>query len=114
MQLEGVKLQCLLDSGSEVTTVTERFSMTFMQPKGKKLMNIDVWLRLRAANGLDIPYLGYELDMEICGEVIPRVGALIVKDSTDSEFQQRKQVTPGIIGNECHKKMQGSTPPSHG
>ena len=40
VQLGGVKLQCLLDSGSEVTTVTESFFVTFMQPKGQKLMNI--------------------------------------------------------------------------
>ena len=54
VQFGGVKLQCLLNFGSEVTTVTEIFFMTFMQPKGRKLINIDGWLRLRAANGLYI------------------------------------------------------------
>ena len=42
--------------------------------------------------------------MEICRELIPRVGVLIVKDSTDSEFQQRKQVTPSITGMNVIKR----------
>ena len=42
--------------------------------------------------------------MEICGELIPRVGVLIVKNSTDSEFHLRKQVTPGIIGLNAIKR----------
>ena len=40
-------------------------------------------LRLKAANGLDIPYVGYlELDVELCDKVITKRGVLVVKDPT--------------------------------
>ena len=94
IQLGGVKLRCLRASGSDVITIND----SFMQPKGQKFVNRDGCLRLRAANGLEITYVGYAgLHMNICGEVLPRLGVLIVKDSTDPEFQQGKQVTPGIL-----------------
>ncbi len=47
---------------------------------------------LVAANGLVIPYIGYiEVDLIICGKVIPKRGVLIVKDSNGSSY-------PGLIG----------------
>lgn len=56
---------------------------------------------LVAANGLVIPYIGYiEVDLIICGKVIPKRGVLIVKDSNGSSY-------PGLIGmnviKECRK-----------
>lgn len=51
------------------------------------------WLKLTAANGLDIPYLGYlELEVETMGMVLPDCGFLIVKDSPNSS------TVPGLIG----------------
>lgn len=39
------------------------------------------WLKLTAANGLDIPYLGYlELEVEAMGIKMPDCGILVVKD----------------------------------
>lgn len=50
------------------------------------------WLRLTAANGLEIPYLGYlELDVETMGLKIPDCGFLVVRDPPSSE-------TAGIVG----------------
>ncbi len=43
------------------------------------------WLKLTAANGLDIPYLGYlELEIETMGRKIPNCGFLVVKDPSPS------------------------------
>ncbi len=40
------------------------------------------WLQLKAANGLDIPYLGYaEVNVEVLGKAIPNKGILDVKDT---------------------------------
>ncbi|KAL1278989.1 hypothetical protein QQF64_025662 [Cirrhinus molitorella] len=40
------------------------------------------WLKITAAKGLDIPYLGYiELDVEVMGMTLPECGFLIVKET---------------------------------
>ena len=60
----GVTIPCLLDTGSMVTTIPERlFHQHFDTGVSVPLQQCN-WLQLRAANGLDIPYLGYlELDV---------------------------------------------------
>lgn len=43
------------------------------------------WLGLKAANVLDIPYLGYiELDVHVFGVPLPHHGVLNIKDPTDN------------------------------
>lgn len=57
------------------------------------------WLTLTlcAANGLEIPYLGYlELDVEVDGLKVPRCGVLVLKD-TPATVKQRPEV-PGLLG----------------
>lgn len=40
------------------------------------------WLQLKAANGLDIPYIGHvELDVQVLGKVIPKRWILVVQSS---------------------------------
>lgn len=61
-------------------------------------------MQLRAANGLDIPYLGYaEVNVEVLGKVIPNKGILVVKD-TPSLWS--KTNIPGVLGmniiSECY------------
>lgn len=53
--LGDVKVTCLLDTGSNVSTITESFFEQRFQPI---LKNCE-WLVLSAANGLGISYLGY-------------------------------------------------------
>ena len=77
VRLVGVDLPCLLDSGSEVSTITEEFFNDHFRPQGKTLLPTGHWLNLTAANGLAIPYVGYlELDVEALGVMIPRRGIL--------------------------------------
>lgn len=90
-----------------VTTVTERFFLTFMSHHKTKDCS---WLSLRAANGLDIPYVGYvELDVVVLAQSIPKRGILIVKDPLDPAGQQRKVAVPGILGmnvlRECYSTL---------
>lgn len=71
----GVRVPCLLDTGSMVSTVAESF---FNQHFSEKLHSCN-WLQLKAANGLDTPYFGYaEVNVEVLGKVIPNKG--VVKD----------------------------------
>ncbi|XP_073718876.1 uncharacterized protein [Misgurnus anguillicaudatus] len=96
----GVRVSCLLDTGSMVSTVAESF---FFQHFNEQLHSCN-WLQLKAANGLDIPYLGYaEVNVEVLGKVIPNKGILIVKDTPDL---QAKTNMPGVLGmniiSECY------------
>ena len=77
--MEGVKLEGLLDTGSQVTLMQQSlFEEHFSQAK---LGKTPLFFRLRAANGLDIPYTGYAvLDLELEGIDIPGRGVVIVKD----------------------------------
>lgn len=95
----GVKVQCLLDTGSMVTTITEScFNNHFANMLKGSLQDCG-WLGLKAANGLDIPYLGYlELDITIMGKSMPRRGVLVVNDSADPHMKNQKTVTPGVLG----------------
>ncbi|KAI4897396.1 hypothetical protein NFI96_007157 [Prochilodus magdalenae] len=66
------------------------------------------WLRLRAANGLDIPYVGYlELDVVLCGKVIPQCGILVVKDPPGAS-----SLAPGVLGmniiSRCYQELFGT------
>ena len=100
VKLGGVLVPCLLDFGSEVSTITEScFFNDNFRPKGINLLSTSGWLTLTAANGLNIPYIGYlELDVETLGITIPKRGILVVKDSQDSVTRKRKQEVPGLLG----------------
>ena len=53
ISIGGVKVRCLLDTGSMVSTVSE----TFFFQNFKDNLQACNWLQLKAANGLEIPYL---------------------------------------------------------
>lgn len=91
----GVKVPCLVDTGSMVSTVTESLFLQYFEPWGRERLQSCHWLELRAANGLTIPYIGYlELDVELCGKRMPRCGVLVVKDPPGGLSVQ----VPGVLG----------------
>uniref|UniRef100_A0A3B1J8K5 Gypsy retrotransposon integrase-like protein 1 n=1 Tax=Astyanax mexicanus TaxID=7994 RepID=A0A3B1J8K5_ASTMX len=79
-----------------VTTITESFFAKYFS----HLQTGDCrWLGLKAANGLDIPYIGYlELDVVVLGQCIPKRGILVVKDPENPALQSSKVRTPGLLG----------------
>ena len=92
MKLGGVHVRCLLDSGSQVSTITESFFNKHFRPRRSKLLDTNQWLTLTAANGLEIPYIGYlELDFEAQGVTIPQRGILVVRDPLDPQSRARKE-----------------------
>ena len=92
MKLGGVHVRCLLDSGSQVSTITESFFNKHFRPRRSKLLDTNQWLTLTAANGLEIPYIGYlELDFEAQGVTIPQRGILGVRDPPDPQSRARKE-----------------------
>lgn len=64
-----------------VSTITEGLFLANFESWGHDRLRTCHWLQLRAANGLAIPYIGYlELDVELCGKVMPGCGVLVVRD----------------------------------
>lgn len=99
----------MLDTGSMVSTITESFFIQHFQSWGQERLQSCRWLQLRAANHLDIPYVGYlELDVTVLGKVIPKRGILIVKDPPQS---LPKPDYPGVLGmnviGQCFEKLFG-------
>ena len=103
VSLGDVPVKLLLDTGSMVTTITENFFLQHFQSAPKSCR----WLQLRAANGLEIPYVGYvELDVTVFGKVIPQRGILVVKDPPG---QTCPSGAPGVLGmnviRECYSQL---------
>ena len=76
--MTGVTVSCLMDTGSMVSTLSEEFYKTKIA--SQPLREPEGWLKLHAANGLEVPYLGLVvLDVTIEGTPLDSVGCLIVK-----------------------------------
>jgi hypothetical protein len=55
VDMGGVKVPCLVDTGSMVSTISESFFRQHLEPWGQERLRSCHWLELRAANGLTIP-----------------------------------------------------------
>lgn len=104
----GVSVPCLLDTGSMVSTVAESFFLKQFMPWGPERLQSCHWLQLKAANGLPIPYVGYlELEVVLCGKVVPQCGILIVKDPHGGPSS-----IPGVLGmnviSRCYQELFGA------
>lgn len=109
----GIKVPCLVDTGSMVSTITESFFSKSFEPWGQERLQSCQWLQLRAANGLDIPYLGYlELEVELCGKTVNKCGILVVRDPPGGLSSQ----VPGVLGmniiSKCYQELFGQHGPS--
>ena len=93
LQLAGMDVPFVLDTGSMVTTLSSQFFHEYLAPKVGPAQPC-TWLRLRAANGLAIPYEGYiEVDVTIAGRPLPKMGILITSPEGASEGS-----VPGLLG----------------
>lgn len=67
VKLQGVSVSCLLATGSQVSTISEIFFREHLSDKSGHSSCFE-WLKITAANGLDIPYMDYvELEVEVMG-----------------------------------------------
>ena len=98
IELNGKQVKCILDSGAEVSTITESFYNKYLSDS--KVKDTTTWMKISAANGLDIPFVGYIMaQVTVLGQTLDSVGIMVVKDPTDSAMQKRKQEFPGIVGS---------------
>ena len=87
--INGHEVTAQLDTGSEVTTVTETWAAAHLQ----NLPLQQAYLKLWAVHGVEVPYSGILLvDTEIFGTRCPDVPVLVVKEPTELYMQQRKHV----------------------
>lgn len=111
VEIEDTVIPCLLDTGSIVSTISESFY-------NKYLRNIPIvrekLITLRAANGLEIPYIRYikcEIFMRSINKKLDGMGILIVKDT------QGKRDVPGILSmniiQECRELFKEKFGPSY-
>lgn len=79
--VQGRIVPCIIDTGSQVTLFSQSlFQRHFSDDCIEDPSRIS-WLALRAANGLQIPYVGYAvLDFNIGGVEVKRKGVVIVQD----------------------------------
>ena len=99
LTMNGIDVPSLLDTGSNVTTLTKSFFMSHFHSDQPKI-NTCKWLNLSAANGLAIPYLGYaEMDVTVLGRMLRGCGILIVEDPPSSTtLHKQKEKVPGLLG----------------
>ena len=108
-RLGGVDVLCMVDSGSMVSFVTEDFYKKKLQPTCGYMRKDGQMLTLRAANGLEIPYLGYlELTVEVDGVKVPSCGVLVLKD-TPATTKQRRDI-PGLLGTNVLRRFRSLVP----
>ena len=94
VKIAGVKTDCLLDTGSEVTTIRESH---FTEYFGKSALSSANWVQLTAANGLEIPLLGcLEAELECMGKTVGRKCVFVLKD--ESPNVEGMKGPPGILG----------------
>lgn len=80
--MDGVAVSCLLDTGSQVSMMRQDWFEEHFGKNGQRLKDPTSWLKLRAANGKEIPYLGYvTLQVDVAGVSLENVGVIVVKNS---------------------------------
>lgn len=93
MKIDGVETDCLMDTGSEVTTITESF---FKSHFTVTELSDATWLTLTAANGLDIPVVGcLYAEIECFGRKFPRKCIFVIRDCPGLP---EKESVPGLVG----------------
>ena len=97
IDINGKKVRCLLDTGAEVSTMTKSF---FKENFNETLADISDYVKITAANGLQIPFIGYyEPTIRIFDREVREAGFLIVKDPEDLHLANRKHAVPGVVGS---------------
>ncbi|KAG1960358.1 interleukin-1 receptor accessory protein-like 1-A [Pimephales promelas] len=80
VQANGVTIDCLVDTGSQVTLFSESLAQELFADHRLQATEASR-LTLRGANGLDIPYTGYIMvDFLVRGVPVQQKGVVIVRD----------------------------------
>ena len=114
VKVGGVDVGCLIDTGAEVSTITESFYKEFLD-QGSEVIDVTSYIRISASQGLEIPYVGYvELQLTALSHTFEGLGFLIVKDPVSTPIQVRKERVPGVLGSNVLRDMRKSLVTKYG
>ena len=100
ISINGQQVKCILDSGAEVSTVTESFYRKHLCPEQCPVSDSSSWMKVSAANGLDIPIVGFiSAQVQVLGQTLESIGIMVVKDPLGAVMQKRKKEFPCIVGS---------------
>ena len=101
----SVDVSCLIDTGAEVSRMTERFYKEFLA-QGREVIDVTSYIKTSASQGLEIPYVGYvELQLTALSRTFNGLGFLIVKDPVSTPTQARKKRLLGVLGSNVLRDM---------
>ena len=104
IEVGGVRVKCLLDTGAQVSTLTESFYKQHLA--GVETWDVSSYIKISGTQGVSVPYVAYvELPISILGQAFPSLGFLIVKDPVDSPIEARKKEVPGVIGSNVFRDV---------
>lgn len=96
VSINEVKTSCLLDTSSEVTTISESYFREHFEGT-KSALSPAKWVHLTTANGIEIPVVGcLEADIECMGKLLRGHCVFVLRDSYSSATE--KKTVPGILG----------------
>ena len=108
IKIGPIEVRCLLDTGAQVSTITESFFREHLIQEGH-IQDVSRLIKISAAQGLEIPYVGYiELPLEFMGHTFEDIGFLIVKDPVGTPLVERKKLVPGVIGSNIFRDIKDS------
>ena len=106
IKLGGADAGCLIDTGAEVSTITESFYRENLA-QGWELIDISSFIQVSASQGTDIPYLGYiELTLTAWDHHFSQLGFLVVKNPTNTPVERRKERIPVVLGSNVMRDVQ--------
>lgn len=86
VQVGGVVIECVLDTGSSISTVSQSFYERYLSHC--PLQDTRSQLRIKATNNLDVPYLGYfQTDVCMLGFELKNVGFFVRSVNSDNECE---------------------------
>ena len=100
----GIRINCLLDTGAQVSTIESFYKEHLAQEND--LVDVGQFISISAANGLDIPNVGYvEVDISALGHTYTKLDFLIVKHPQGQMMSTCKQTVPGVIGSNIFRDI---------
>ena len=114
VRVGDVDVACLIDTGAEVSTMTESFFFRHLS-KGREVLNISSYIKISASQELEIPYIGYvDLQLTVLSNRFEGLGFLMVMDPVSTPVSERKKRVPGILGSNVLKDMRKQLISKHG
>ena len=96
ISLVGVEVDALMDTGSNVTTISEEMFRCHFQDRLHLHPN-DMYFRLRGVNGEELPMVGYLVaDLTVGSEVIPAAVIMVVSNP----------ISPCLVGMNVLRRME--------